>query len=525
RSPPPPPHHAHIVNDPVFAELERDMEPAAARGFLALATDYLAATRTSAGPVSSGLTFAELAERFDEPLPVAGRPVEEILARLERDVIRDSNRLMHPMAMGHQVSPPLPAAIWTEPLIAALNQSVAVLEMSPTGTPLELRVVRWMCDVAGLGPGSGGTLTSGGTEATFTALLAARTAVLPDAWRMGVGSDPPVVVCGEHAHYAIARAIGELGLGVDRAVVIPSRDFRMDTSALAERLASLHRAGTRVMAVVATAGSTAMGSFDDLETIAGVCEERDIWLHVDGAHGASALFSAGHRHRLRGIERARSIAWDPHKMMLMPLSAGMLLVRDERDLERAFSQSAPYLFHATGDDAASDVSGGIAMADGDPIDPKLRQSAPDQGVRSFLCSRRVDALKLWVCLQRYGSDGFSAIYNTLCDTTLALYTQISATTLFEAVHEPECNILCFRYVGRGGREVPDAELDRLNRELRERYNRSGGGWITTTLLGGRRVLRVTVMNPRTTAAHTAALLDGLAEVGATLIAEFRRAPG
>ncbi len=91
------------------------------------------------------------------------------------------------------------------------------------------------------------------------------------------------------------------------------------------------------MAVVATAGHTATGAFDDIDAIGRLCEERDIWLHIDGAHGATALLSERHRHRVRGIERARSIAWDPHKMMLLPLPAGMLLVRDERQLQAAFA--------------------------------------------------------------------------------------------------------------------------------------------------------------------------------------------
>ena len=93
--------------------------------------------------------------------------------------------------------------------VAALNQSGAVWEMSPVGTVIERRVVRWCCDLAGLGPEAGGTFTSGGTEATFAALLAARAAVLPDAWARGVGGQPPVVLHGEHAHYAVARAAGE----------------------------------------------------------------------------------------------------------------------------------------------------------------------------------------------------------------------------------------------------------------------------------------------------------------------------
>ncbi len=471
--------------DSILDELERDTGRDAGAAFLELAADYLAETRNGEGPVSTSRTPAEIAARFDEPLPLRGRPLAEVVERLGREVLPDVNRLFHPMYMGHQVSAPLPAAIWTESLIGALNQSVAVWEMSPVATMVEHRVVRWMADLAGFGAGAGGTLTSGGTEATFTALLAARNTVVPDAWENGVGADPPVVVYGEHAHYAVARAVGELGLGMRSAVAVRSRGFRMDTDALRDTLDGLERAGRRAMAVVATAGSTATGSFDDLEAVGALCEARGVWLHVDGAHGASALLSAEHRHRLAGLSRARTVAWDPHKGMLLPLAAGMVLARDERDLERAFAQKAPYLFHGGGDERVT-----------------------DQGVRSFQCSRRADALKLWVALQRYGAEGIGRVYDHLCSVARSLWEEIEERPDFEALHEPESNILCFRWVGDGSR---DAErLDALNRALRPAYNRSGEGWITATVLEGRPVLRVTVMNPRTTADHARAMLDGVA---------------
>ena len=469
----------------ILAELESDMQADAASEFTALTTAYLAETRAGDGPVSSPRPPAELAARFDEPMPQVGRPLHDVIRRLRDEVLPDCNRLYHPRYAGHQVSAPLPAAIWTESLTAALNQSVAVAEMSPTGTALEHRVIRWMCDLVGYGATSGGTLTSGGTEAMFTGLLAARSAAIPDVWTNGVGLAPPVVVCGEHAHYAVARAVGEMGLGMNNLVAVESRDWRMDTDALTRTLDRLRDEGRRVMAVVATAGSTATGSFDDLETIGALCEARGIWLHVDGAHGASALLSERHRHRVRGLARARSIAWDPHKMMLQPLSAGVVLVRDERDLESAFSQRAPYLFHG---------------GEGERV--------WDQGVRSFLCSRRADVLKLWVSFQRYGAQGMGSLYDRLCDVTRHMHDQLVAHPSFEVLHEPECNILCFRWLGDG--TLDDDSLDVLNRELRERYNRSGAGWITATILGGRRVLRVTIMNPRTTREHAAEIVAGIA---------------
>lgn len=467
------------------------MSAESAEVFTSLVLDYLADTRNREGPVSTSLASSEIEVRFDEPLPRMGKPLAEIGRRLKNDVMDDANRLYHPRAVGHQVSPPLPAAIWAEMVIAALNQSVAVAEMSPTATAIEHRVIRWMCELAEFGPGSGGTLTSGGTEATFTALLAARSALIPNAWSNGIGDDPPVVVCGEHTHYAISRAVGELGLGTNNIVVVPSRDWRMNPRALSSALDDLAYARRRVMAVVATAGSTATGSFDDLEQIGALCESRGVWLHVDGAHGASALLSARHRYRLAGLARARSMAWDPHKMMLLPLAAGVVLVRDERDLERAFSQRAPYLFHER------DTS-----------------RVWDQGIRSFMCSRRADVIKLWVAFQRYGADGMGALYDKLCDVTRVMHDMLVSHPAFTVLHEPECNILCFRYVGDGSRN--DDTLDVVNRDLRERYNRSGQGWITATNLGGRRVLRVTIMNPRTSESDVRAIVDGLAELGSTL---------
>ncbi|MBV9881053.1 MAG: aspartate aminotransferase family protein [Gemmatirosa sp.] len=482
----------------VLAAIDHDASAEAGGRFVTLVADYFARAAAGDGPVSTPHTAGAIAERFAEPLPRTGGGLDEVMARLAADVLPDVNRLYHPMALGHQVSPPLPAAVWTEALTAALNQSTAVWEMSPVATVLEHQVVRWMADLVGFGAAAGGTLTSGGTEATLAALLAARAHALPDAWRDGVGAEPPVVLCGEHAHYAVARAVGQMGLGTRQLVTVPSHEWRMDVAQLAAALDAQRAAERRVMAVVATAGSTATGSFDDLERIADLCDAHDVWLHVDGAHGASALLSAAHRHRVRGLARARSLAWDPHKMMLLPLAAGMVLLRDGADLERAFAQRAPYLFHA----------------------PSEGEDAPrvwDLGLRSFQCSRRADVLKLWVALHRYGADGIGALYAHLCETAARLHARLAARDDFEAIHAPEGNILCFRWAGAG---VPadEAQADALTQRLRDRYNQSGAGWITTTLLDGRRVLRVTVMNPRTTDAHLAALVDGLAETARRLVA-------
>ncbi len=169
----------------------------------------------------------------------------------------------------------------------------------------------------------------------------------------------------------------------------------------------------------------------------------------------------------------------------------MLLVRNERDLDGAFAQRAPYLF--------------------DQADEERQW---DQGPRSFMCSRRADVFKVWVALQRYGLDALGELHDYFCALTRLMWHEIEERGDFEALHEPESNILCFRYVGDKSKD--DETLDRLNRELRERYNLSGEGWITGTNLDGRRVLRVTIMNARTTPADIRDVLDGLAKIAKSL---------
>ena len=482
--------------DDILAELEADTSAEVGARFAAVTARYLESTRRGEGQVSTRRSPAELAERFSEQMPATGRSIDEVLARLERDVIADANKYCHPMYMGHQTSAPLAVGIWMESVISALNQSLAVQEMSPTGTVIEHQLVRWFSDLIGYGSESGGTMTSGGTEANFTALLAARNFALPDSWENGVGADPPVVIYGEHAHYAVTRAIGQLGLGKRQGIPIPSLDYRMNVELLAAALDSSDREKRKVMAVVATAGSTATGSFDDLEAIAGLCGARGIWLHVDAAHGASALLSARPPRALSALRHARTLAWDPHKGMLLPLAAGMVLAREERDLDGAFAQQAPYLFARDGTARGSEVR---------------KDRVADQGVRSFQCSRRADAFKVWFAIQRYGSRGLGQLYDHLCATARGLYDAIEEHPEFENIHEPESNILCFRYVGRSrDKDSGDtARIDAINRELRPRYNRDGTGWITATVLAGRPVLRVTMMNVRTGPAHIRALLDGL----------------
>lgn len=454
--------------------------------------DYL--EHVGDGPVSTSLAPREIARRFADPMPRAGRSAADVWEETWAHVAGDAIRLHHPMYMGHQVAPALPHAVLADAMVSLLNQSVAVWEMSPTGTFVEAQVVRWLRDALGYPESADGTLVSGGSAANLTGLLAAREARFPGAWAAGSAATPglarAVVLASAQAHYSIERAAGVLGLGSDAVVSVAERDGRMDPAALERALDAVRREGRVPLAVVATAGSTATGAFDPLDEIADVAARAGVWLHVDGAHGASFLLSERLRGRLHGVERADSVAWDPHKMMWMPISLGAVFVRERRHLDAAFRQSAPYLFHPQ------------------PGEPRSH----DAGMRTLQCSRRLDALKLWVCLRHYGADHFAAMMERTVDVTKYLHRRLLELPEWEPCHRPDANILCFRHLPARLAGADAATLDAFQAELRTRYNASGRGWITATVLGGRRVLRVTIINPATGEPHVERLLAGLREV-------------
>ncbi|MBV9496237.1 MAG: aminotransferase class I/II-fold pyridoxal phosphate-dependent enzyme [Acidobacteria bacterium] len=407
-------------------------------------------------------------ERVDERPVVDWTPAEDLrrMVRLDlphadgielaRLVAEKSIQLHHPSYMGHQVCPPSPIAILGDLLISTLNQSTAVSEMSPIGTVIEKEIVRWLATLAGYGEEAEGTMVSGGSAANLTALLAARA-------KRGSGA----VLVSADTHYSMARAAAIMGL--EDVVKIETDDHhRMSVNALARELAKRDR----VMAIVATAGSTATGAFDDLEAIADLRDRHDTWLHVDSAHGASVLLSERLAPLAKGLHRADSLSWDPHKMLWMPVSLGAVLVRDGIWLRRAFQADAPYLFHA-------------------------EREAENLGAMTIQCSKRADAIKLWLSLRMHGPRPFAEAIECVTDVTRYLYERVNEIEELEAMHEPELNIFCFRH--RSGDEV--------NHAIREKLIRGGTAWITSTVLKGQRVLRVTMINPRTTRAHVDRMLE------------------
>ena len=472
----------------VLTAIREDLSTALAEDFSSRALEFSTLAASGEGSPTKAYEPSSIAEQFSEPAPMLGNSIEYILRRIDKDIIPNAVRFHHPKYLAVNVGPPLPVVVWAETLVAAMNQSLRVFSMSPSGTTVEMQVIRWLNSLVGFGEHAGGTFTSGGTESNFTALLAARAHTLPEAWEHGLQAPLPLVICGDEVHYSVTRTVAQLGLGQKQVRRVPHRALRMDPIALARTLQDAKTNSETVMAVVATAGTMTSGAFDNLEAIASICEEFQVWLHVDGAHGGSALLSSTHRERLKGVERAHSLTWDMHKMMLMPLPASAVLFRDGALLDAAF-----------------------------PGNSAMMQTSWNRGMRSFMASRRADALKVWIAFQRYGIDGLGCIYDHFCN--LAHYTSqhLLKRDGFELVQEPDCNVVCFSYVGQMSSASKD-DLSELNLQIHRHMRQKSDAMIVGVRINGHVKLRLTFMSPFTTEQHIVEVLDEIERVGQELTA-------
>jgi L-2,4-diaminobutyrate decarboxylase len=421
-----------------------------------------------------------------------GGGMEALIAGLHA-ILDDSTHLQHPKYVGHQVSAPIPAAALIGMVEGIINQGMAVGEMSPSLSTIEARLIAWMGALAGLPEDCSGYFTSGGSEANLVGLLAARNARAGGAiWTDGAKTaQRPALLVSSHGHYSINRAVGILGLGTKAIRQVPVNEkFRMTAAAARVALDECRRDGAEPFCLVAAAGCTPVGAIDELEGIGELCAAEGLWFHVDGAHGASLLLSEKLAPRLAGISRADTLAWDPHKMMSMPLGMGAVIARDRQKLLDAYRQDAPYIFH-----------------------PEAVDALPNPGEISLTCSRPGDALKLWGVLELYGSKLFAEIIERQCGNARALHDLLQGSGDFIPLHEPDSNILCFQHRPKHWAGLNPEELGQRNYRLHTAVNHSGEAWVTSTVLGGQRVLRMTLMNAATTTRDLEEIIAAMRKLG------------
>jgi len=428
--------------------------------------------------VTPEATPEQLEKLFDEPLPEKGIPLEEILARFRDDVAPNAMGVPSPRYFGQFNPTPLPIGVWADALSSMLNQNAGAWRNGPTSAMIEARVIRWLCDLLNYGPKSFGTLASGGSEANLIALKCARDSVAAEIVNQGVRKAPGdlVIYASDQCHFSIDKSADILGLGREGVRKIPTDDrFHISLEMLRDAIARDRDAGLVPCCVVGVAGTTSSGAIDPLEELAAIARENGCWYHVDAAYGGPLAFSSQHRNQLRGIERADSITFDPHKWMFVPFSCGATLVSEGGHvLRKSFDMTPEYL------------------KDGAEVEFDFFRYGQ-------MGTRRFNSLKLWMAFKFMGREGYARTVERQIELTKYLANQLDALGDFKRVGEVETAVCCFRFVPTPDLDGPS--LDLLQQRLQQVIERSGEAWLTTTVLNGRRALRVNINSFLTEQSH------------------------
>ncbi|HEY7401737.1 MAG TPA: pyridoxal-dependent decarboxylase [Actinomycetota bacterium] len=456
-------------------------------------------------PVGGRWTSEQVRDAVARDVPDAPMPEDELFAYLHDMVFRWSGFPGHPRFMAYISGAGTVPGAAADLLAAGVNMNLGGWQLSPSATEIELQLTRWFArDVFGLPEGSGGLVTSGGAMATFIGLKSARDHRAGwDVRAEGVAGGPPLVLyLSTETHVVSDRAADMLGVGLQHVRHVPvDDDYRMRVDELRTQIARDLDAGMRPFAVVGTAGTVATGAVDALDEIADVGEEHGLWFHVDAAYGGPAMLADDLRPQFRGIERADSIAFDPHKWLYTPHSGGCLIVRELRHLQESFDMYASYTVQ----------------------DKEYTQHGIDLGRHGPQFSRGFWALKVWVSILAHGREAYARRISH--DAALARYLgdRVTERPEFELMAPIPLSITCFRYVPQDLPEGPgrEAYLSELNHRLMTEIQLDGRVYISNAILGERFVLRSCIVNFRTEADDMDAVLDVAAELGAALDRDLR----
>jgi len=432
-------------------------------------------------------TFAAL----NNLLPENGEDADKVLDEIFREMVDKGFHVPSGNYFGLMNPTPTYIGVMAETLVAALNPQLATVKRSQLASKIEHETVRWIGERVGWPGEFNGTFTSGGNEANFTGLALALAAKFPNAIEEGIASVGalPVLYASDEAHHSIDKSAGLLGVGRKALRRIPvNENVQLDLRILEQTIDADLASGKKPFCVVATAGTTNTGAVDDLVALAEICRRYDLWLHVDGAYGGSAVFSDRHRSLLRGIEQADSITIDPHKWLAMPLAAGVILTCHPEMLERAFAVAAPYM-------------------------PKSAESKGlDNSRISTQWTRRMNSLKLWLTLRVHGRKAYEEHIDRQLGLAQSFASWIRASEHFESAAPQILPIVAFRFKAN----LRQQDLAEAHASIVEEVTRDGRRWISETSVNGHSVLRMMVISYITEERHLRELGNALTEAATKL---------
>ncbi|SFB41028.1 Glutamate or tyrosine decarboxylase [Amycolatopsis marina] len=443
-------------------------------------------------PVHRSATPEQLSHIHSEPVP--DRPTEpgELVEFLAREVLPWSLRLGHPGCFAFIPSANNFLGVLGDFLASGFNISPGAWLVGAGPAAIEQVTARWLAELLGMPAGTGGLFTPGGTMANLTAIAAARSD------RLGADTSRAVLYCSDQTHPAVLRACHVLGFAAEQLRFLPSRGHRLDHHLLRREIEDDRRSGRNPFLVLANAGTTGTGSIDPLPELADLCREHDLWLHVDGAHGATAAMTTRGRTALAGLAAADSVVVDPHKWLFQPYEIGCLLVRDQEALHRAFAleqfrAQAGYL--------------DITRIAGNEV------NLSDHGVQFTSAAR---ALKLWLSFKGFGVDAFRAAVDHGLDLSERAAALIDVSDELDLVAGPSLGIVCLRYRLPDHDAFSSDDLDAIHREIADTVNEGGRFLIATTTVDGQQVIRLCTINPRTTKLDIDQLVSAIRHAGRTV---------
>jgi glutamate/tyrosine decarboxylase-like PLP-dependent enzyme len=415
-------------------------------------------------------------EAFHAPLPHKPQPIDVIHDQFRSSILPYGSGNLHPRFMGWVQGAGTVPGMLAEMLAAGLNANLGGRDHS--GIEVERQLVAWVREMFGFPDSATGVFVTGTSMANFMAVLVARTEALGmNVRRSGLGARSLRGYASVAVHGCARRAFDYAGLGSDALTEIGTdAAHRIDIAKLKARIRQDREAGLEPFMVIASAGTVDVGAIDDLEAIAALCAEEMLWFHVDGAYGALGILSAEIAPRLKGIERADSIAFDFHKWGQVPYDAGFLLVRDGKLHMNTFASPAAYLRRDTR---------GLSAGSPWPCD-----FGPD-------LSRGFRALKTWFTLKAFGTDRLGEMMARSCAMARHLEARVRGEPELELVSEAQLNIVCFRYRGEDG----------LNSEIVADMQEAGIAAPSLTTLNGRVAIRACFINHRTAIEDVDALVE------------------
>src|SRR5438477_923979 len=448
--------------------------------------DYLGGLRDR--PAYRHTSSREIRSGLDSKLPIKGIDFDSLLKIFRETIVPFSRQNAHPRMFGYVQSPGTPLGAFADLLASTLNANLTVWRSASAPVELERLTIDWIRQILGFKAEAGGLFVSGGSMANLAALAAARQTKYDSSGRLRI-------YASTETHFSISKAAALLGIGREnvRLVAVDER-FKIRVDDLVAKITADLEAGYLPFCVVANAGTVNTGAVDPLAEIREIADRFQLWMHVDGSYGTFAVLAELAKKLFAGIERADSIALDPHKWLYLPVDVGCVIYRAPEIARAAFAHEAEYtrIIGEKADEA-------FAFWD---YGPEL--------------SRRFRALKVWMLLKGVGLDSLGEAIKSNLACARHLESMVRASDDFEMVAPVELSIFCFRHVPVQLRNESAEAIDAFNERLLIALQRDGSSYLSNAALGGRFALRGCVLNYRTTLRDMEILLDDLRRVAGSL---------